>query len=380
MNAIFLFDEKREDVNQYLTRAARWYDFIRNGEIIDGVEDVLIERMNREERQELTNYVHSVMEKTINSVADYYIVLWDMFDIMDDFKNQLELEIFMNFHKYNKTKKGKWTEPCTFIAFVHAYVKNPARTVRRFQKGLPKRLDDKRHVVNKATAYAMQTLSKDNYSLTVDEVFECIPEVSKTSLSKGAVLKAMERCACRTKYDEDCEYEVSVDGISIFDPAYAKVLNDFMSSLRPMQRFIFLQNYEYCSEKYVHLTTKELGSVNEFIELCRCDKHGKQHIYCDAHMEYVDEKFIRNQRDSIRNRLRRTILETNMEASDLEGKLEELMMREWEKLESVILASQLSGTTLNIEEKILLDKCRKRLDMEKYGKNKQEEVQDADFY
>lgn len=336
MNAIFLFDEKREDVNQYLTRAARWYDFIRNGEVIDGIEDVLIERMNREEKQELTNYVHSVMEKTINSVADYYIVLWDMFDIKDDFKNQLEMEIFMNFHKYNKTKKGKWSEPYTFIAFVHTYAKNPARTVRRFQKGLSKRRDDRRHVVSRATAYAMQTLSKDNYSLTVDEVLGCIPEVSQVPISKIVVTDAMEGRGTRAKYDEDREYEVSVDGISIFDPAYAKLLNDFIGGLRPMQRFIFLQNYEFCADKYCEMTTYELGFDDLFVEICKKDKLGKKHVFCTDCKEAVVEKFIRNQRDYIRGKFRGMILENQIEADELAGNLEEIMFSAWMDLEKEI--------------------------------------------
>lgn len=45
MNAIFLFNNQKEDVSRYLTRAARWIDVIRNGAHYEDAECCLVERM-----------------------------------------------------------------------------------------------------------------------------------------------------------------------------------------------------------------------------------------------------------------------------------------------------------------------------------------------
>lgn len=77
MNAIFLFNNQKEDVSRYLTRAARWIDVIRNGAHYEDAECCLVERMTEEEHKEIINYVFSVMEPTIKEISKYCINLWN---------------------------------------------------------------------------------------------------------------------------------------------------------------------------------------------------------------------------------------------------------------------------------------------------------------
>ena len=169
--------------------------------------------------------------------------------------------------------------------------------------------------------------------ITLEELYEAIPQISKVPMSMKLLKSTVELTSFVKNFDDNEMVATYEDELTFMDPVYEEIIVGFIAKLRPIERFIFLQNYEYCADKYVHLTTKELGSVREFVELCKQDKLGKKHICWEGCRECVEDKFIRNQRDSVRNRFRDTILKADMNAEDLSGKLEELMMREWHKLE-----------------------------------------------
>lgn len=336
MNARFLFNNRTENVSKYLSKAARWIDVIRNGNSYEDEDCIVVACMSSEEQREIVNYVYAVMEPTIKELVTYSTNVWKMYDISDDFYNQAAMEIFENFHRFNNPLYGHEGRSHAFATFVQVYMRNPARVARRHHRGYSKRLDDRRRQITRAKEFIAARDSKAYGDITMDEIEDALPEVSKAPMSRKLLQQTLELTAYMKPYDDNDTGAYYEDEITFLDPAYEAVIVGFIAELRPMERFILLQNYEYCSEKYVHLTTKELGSVSEFVELCRNDKFGKRHIHCDGCIECVDDKFIRNQRDSVRNRFKQAILETNMVASDLEGKLETLMMNEWEKFKNEI--------------------------------------------
>ena len=333
MNAIFLFNNQKEDVSRYLTRAARWIDVIRNGAHYEDAECCLVERMTEEEHKEIINYVFSVMEPTIKEISKYCINLWKMYDIEDDFYNQACMEIFRNFHKYNNPAHNNAERTYAFATFVQTYMKDPARVARRHHRGFSKRLDDRRRQISRAKEFIAARDKKAYGDITLEELYEAIPQISKVPMSMKLLKRTVELTSFVKNFDDNEMVATYEDELTFMDPVYEEIIVGFIAKLRPIERFIFLQNYEYCADKYVHLTTKELGSVREFVELCKQDKFGKKHICWEGCRECVEDKFIRNQRDSVRNRFRDTILKADMNAEDLSGKLEELMMREWHKLE-----------------------------------------------
>ncbi len=333
MNAIFLFNNKKEDVSRYLTRAARWIDVIRNGTCYMQAECCLVEKMTAEEKKEIIDYVYSVMEPTIKEITTYCTNIWKMYDIADDFYNQAAMEVFENFHKFNNPVYGHCEKTHAFATFVQTYMKNPARVARRHHRGYSKRLDDRRRQIVRAKELIAARDKKAYSDITIEELYEALPEVSKVPMSMNLLKQSIELTSFVKPYDDNEMAETYEDELTFIDPEYEGIIVGFITKLRPLERFIFLQNYEYCAEKYMQLTTKELGSVREFVELCKQDKLGKKHIYFEGCSECVEEKFIRNQRDSIRNRFREAILASDMDASDLAGKLEGLMMNEWKKIE-----------------------------------------------
>ena len=336
MNAKFLFNKEREDVSRYLTKAARWIDVIRNGNSYSDAECIMVAQMNEEEQREIINYVYAVMEPTIKEIVTYSTNVWKMYDIEEDFYNQAAMDVFGEFHKFNNPVYESYERTHAFATFVQMYMRNSARIARRHHRGYSKRLDDRRRCIVRAKELVAARDKKAYGDITMEEVAAALPLVSTVPMSRKLLQQTIELTTYMKPYDDNDDAAHYEDELGFLDPAYEVIIVGFIETLRPMERFIFLQNYEYCSEKYVHLTTKELGSVSEFVELCRKDKFGKRHILCDGCTECVEDKFIRNQRDSVRNRFKQVILETNIAAADLAGKLEELMMREWKKLESVI--------------------------------------------
>ena len=333
MNAIFLFNNKKEDVSRYLTRAARWIDVIRNGVHYEMADCCLVEKMTEAEQKEIVNYVFGVMEPTIKWNIKRFTAMWKMFDIEDDFYNQACMDIYRNFHKYNNPLYSSLNETCAFSTFVNTYMKDPARVERRKHRGFSKRLDDRRRQISRAKEFIAKRDKKPYEKITTEEIYKALPEVSKVPMSMQLLKKTIELTAITQPYEDSLVVGTYEDKLPFIDPAFEVAIKEFLGALRPIERFIFLQNYEYCADKYVHLTTKELGSVREFVELCKQDKFGKKHICGDGDEECVEDKFIRNQRDSVRNRFKELVLKNDMGADDLSGNMEELMMIEWGKLE-----------------------------------------------
>ena len=336
MNAIFLFNKDKESENMYLTRAARWYDVIfHEGKYRDS-DCWLIEQMSQEEKREIVNYVYGIMERHIEEMGNYCVRTWNMYDIEEDFRNQFAMEVFRHFHKFNNPKYNESDWFYSFSTFIQIYAKDPARIVRRKQKGFTKRLDDRRKVVKKARQYAAAKYDKAYDDVTVDEIQTCIADVSKVPFTPQNIIDTIAATTAVMSLEEKEDYERSYneEELTFLDPAFEKIITEFIDELRPLEKFIFLQNYEFCSDRFMGLTTYQLGCDECFMRLCLKDKLGKQHLKIENdYFEHIDDKFIRNQRDSVRNRFKRVVLAAEMEAGDLEGKLNDVMMKAWLKLE-----------------------------------------------
>lgn len=336
MNAIFLFNKEKESENMYLTRAARWYDVIFHEGKYKDSDCGLIEKMSEEEKKEIVNYVYGVMERPIKEIGNYCVRTWNMYDIEEDFRNQFAMEVFKHFHKFNNPKYNESDWYYSFSTFIQIYAKDPARIVRRKQKGFTKRLDDRRKVVKKARYTAATKYEKEYDDVTPEEIYACIPDVSIANFSPQLIVDTIAATTAVLSVETLTDYDTCVveDEITFLDPTFEKVINDFIDELRPLERFIFLQNYEYCSDRFMGLTTYQLGCDEYFIRLCLKDKFGKHHLKIENDFfEHIDDKFIRNQRDSVRNRFKRTILSAGIEEDDLSGKMYEVMMKAWLKVE-----------------------------------------------
>lgn len=336
MNAIFLFNKNKENENMYLTRAARWYDVIFHDGKYEESDCCLVEQMNAEEQRELVNYVYGIMEHNIREIGNYCVRTWNMYDIEEDFRNQFAMEVFRQFHKFNNPKYNESDWMYSFSTFIQIYAKDPARIVRRRDKGFSKRLDDRRKVVKKARERAAFKLNKDLDDVTVDEIQAYISEVSVVELSPQIIIDTMAATTAilSVEHLDDFDRCYVEEEVTFLDPVNEKIITDFIDGLRPLERFIFLQNYEFCSDRFLGLTTYQLGCDEYFMRLCLKDKLGRHHLKIENdYFEHIDDKFIRNQRDSVRNRFKKVILESDIEENDLAGKIYEVMMKAWVKLE-----------------------------------------------
>lgn len=331
MKQKFLYDKRIDDVNVYLTNMAIWFDKLRYPDCYKEEECNFEDEMTK---KELFNYVYSVMDPIIKKITNICVKTWELYDIEDDFYIQVAVDVFHNFHKYNNPRYRDCNETFAFSTFVNKFLKNAARIVRREKNGYPKRIDDCRRQVERAKEYIVTRDNKDYGSITIDEIYEVLPQISKVPMSMKLLKQTIKIMSYTYTYDNYDNIVIYEDKLPNIDPENEKVIVNFFDNLRPMEKFIFLQNYEYCSDEYIGLSTRKLGMIKEFINICKYDRYGCNHIECNEGNEYVNDRFIRHERDSIRARFGRVILSADMETDDLAGKLEDVMMNEWKKLES----------------------------------------------
>ena len=335
MNKIFLYDANEERADKYLTKAARWIDVINNNAVYASADCVEVAAMKKEERKELVNYVYGIMHPIIDKQADIYAYKNKMADIEDEFKNIFAMEVYENFYKYNNPRYNRNMYFFSFVTFIMVYIDDAARTAKRELFGYGKRLDDRRRLVEKAREKAMTRYHKDYDDVTVKDIHMCMKYVTSNPLDESEILKVVNATKKAVSVEECCDLaKEECEVITFMDPVVKGAIEDFMSELRPLQQFVFLQNYEYCSDKYAHMSRQELSEDETFIRICEADVSGNDNIidFAEYKKKKVDEKFIDNQRLYVRKQFAGVVISLGCEAEDLSGKLERIMLECWKSL------------------------------------------------
>lgn len=335
MNKIFLYDANEERVDKYLTKAARWIDVINNNAIYSSADCVEVAAMKKEERQELINYVYGIMHPIIDKQADIYAYKNNMLDIECEFKNIFAMEVYENFHKYNNPRYNRGMYFFSFVTFIMVYIDDAARTAKRELFGLSKRIDDRRRLVEKAREKAMKRYHKGFEEVTAKDISMCMRYVTKKPLDEFEILEIMEVTRNAVSV-EDCGNfsELGYEMMTFLDPVVEVAIKEFLSELRPFQQFVFLQNYEYCSDKYANMSRKELSEDEIFVKMCEQDLLGSCKIidFVEYKKKRVDEKFIDNQRLCVRKQFASVIIDLGCEPDDICGKIESIMLECWNNL------------------------------------------------
>jgi len=336
MNKTYLFNNKQETVDQYLTKAARWIDVIRNEAVYPEKDCMELLDLDEEACKEITNYIFTVMQPIIKEAAEVTIHKYQMYSIMEDFENQLYMDVFMGLHKYNNPRyTTKENLNCKFSTFINLFIKDATRLTWREHRGITKRADDKKRIVQKAMELASESYLKAPEDLSVEEIWTCIPDNVNTKMSESDVrdvLVYMKGNLSLQALSRDMHPCIEEDMISFLDPAIEKEIREFLKSMRPVERFVFLQQNEFCSDHFARMSREELLTEEVFVKLCEEDKFGSRNITYieETHSKVVSFSFLKNVRVASRERFAKTIRSLDCSYDDLSGRIEEIMMEYWD--------------------------------------------------
>jgi len=336
MNKTYLFNSKHETVDQYLTKAARWIDVIRNEAVYPEEDCMELLNMDEEACKDITNYVFSVMQPAIKEAAEVTIHKYQMYSVMDDFENQLYMDVFMGLHKYNNPRyMTKENLNCKFSTFINLFIKDATRVTWREHRGITKRADDKKRIVQRAMELASECYMKTPEDLSVAEIYSCIPVVGDVKMSESDVrdiLIYMKGHLSLQALSRDMHPCIEEDMITFLDPVIEKEIRQFLKSMRPVERFVFLQQNEFCSDHFACMSREELVTEEIFVKLCEEDKFGSRNVTYieETHSKVVSFSFLKNVRVASRERFAKTIRSLDCSYDDLSGRLEEIMMEYWD--------------------------------------------------
>lgn len=201
--------------------------------------------------------------------------------------------------------------------FVKVYVKDAIRKTRAQERGYKSRLDRKRRKIAKAKAKAAVLLAIKEEEVDAEDIYECMPLVTDNPLSLNEIKRTLNEYLVEYSFnDSDNAKEKGIeDKILISEECIEKDFAEFIANMRPMQKYIFLQSYGFCSNKHENMKSNVIGFDPVLVRLGKEDENGQAHIKSDGD-EYLEERYIRKEKERITIRMRRLI--EKMEYTDTE--------------------------------------------------------------
>lgn len=355
MNRAFIFNGNNEDRSEYLTRMAQVIDSIRTGRIIPEIGDSYKNILTEDEQKELNDYVFSVMLPIIKEEGNFYIKKNGLRDIADSYLNNLYLEVWKQFPKFNNPAYKETDGTCAFRTFVKVYTKDPARKATNSEHGQSKYIGYKRNIIRKTQNYITVNLGIDIEDITPELIKEFMPAVSKMQLSVEDIkntLKMMQTRVDLEDFENNSDFAAEMGELLIATENVMNAFKLFMDKLRPLQKFIFCQNYGFCSGKYDDITLEQLVCDPDFLKIVKDDHIGTKHITRGdmdikeprlngfelpepihlTDVEHIDVNFVTHQRVRC-NKLVIDFVTTNQfDEYDVKANLAALMRDVWDEL------------------------------------------------
>lgn len=314
---------------ELLSAAAKAMDSIRNGSEYEGV--VLSDVMTSEEIKTFTDYVGELIMPYIKEAVMNNYAKVDRME--EDTIQNLAMQIFKNFDKFNNSKTKEYGETFEFSTFVKLYLKDAIRKTRAQERGYKERLDRKRRKIARARALAAETLCIDAEGVSVEQIYEFMPLVTTEPLSLSEIHRTLNEYIIEYSMDDDNHYneEDCYDDIHITEDEIVKKFQTFFSKMRPMQKYIFLQTYGFCSKCHQKLVSNEIGFDPVLIMLGKEDENGQAHIKQDGG-EHLDAHYIRKEKERMTIRMRKLVKEMDYDEEQLRSNLFPLIYELQEEL------------------------------------------------
>lgn len=357
MRQQFIYDQVKECKTDYLIRMAKVIDSIRNGSVAeDGVN--YKEALSEEEKKEVENYVFAVMLPTIREEGSYYVRKNNLQNVSDSYLNHLYEEVWRNFYKFNNPLYKETEGTCAFRTFVKMYVKEPARTTINKENGTSKAAGYYKRLVKNTQNYICREKGKSLSSITAEDIFEEMHNVSTTQLSLELIKKILERMQVKASIEDienDSNYSSEMDELYIASENVMQAFETFMKKLRPLQQFIFCQNYGFCSNKYDGISIAQLVCDPDFLKIVKDDNIGKKHLTISNvtideprengfviqggpiilnNVEHIDVNFVSHQRVRCKNLIVDFVKDNELDEYDVMSSLTKLLEEAWDELSS----------------------------------------------
>jgi hypothetical protein len=355
MNTAFIFNGNNEDRSEYLARMAKVIDSIHTGRVIPEIGKNYKETLNEDEKNEIQNYVFEVMLPIIKEEGNFYIKKAGLRDVAEIYLNQLYLEVWKNFHKFNNPIYRDMDVNCAFRTFVKVYTKEPARKTLNSENGQSKHFGYKKNIISKTQKYITVNYGLDTEDITPELIHEFLPEVSTTQLSVEDITNTLKLMQARVSM-EDCEnhseFSTEMDELFIATENVMNAFKVFMDKLRPLQKFIFCQNYGFCSHKYDDITLEQLVCDPDFIKIVKEDHIGTKHLISSdmeikeprvngfglrkpmhlSDVEHIDVNFVTHQRVRCNKLVIEFVNDNKFDEYDVRANLAVLMRSVWDEL------------------------------------------------
>ena len=345
-----------ETVQEYLgNRASRYMDSVMNGEYLEGTELLLSDILTAEETKRLKNHIYELMQPTVDAGIAHMINSRKISDMGDDYASECKLLIWKNIFRYNNPKYKASENSYTLGTFIKPYLLEPIRRTFCQHKELSELQSREAQMVNKAKSYIRGKAGKSDESISEEEIAENIQYISSSrTMTVDKVKSTIIEMQGREYLDAYKEYaKKSIeDEIFIREDNIVADFKAFLSEMRPMQQFIFLQYFGYATHRFEDIPMTQLVVDPYFVRIVKADEVGRNHVerkdsytvkrarqnfekagtWNLSDVECVNVRFVSNERFRAKERLVKLVKEKDYSEDEIKANLFGLL----EKLEGQI--------------------------------------------
>lgn len=300
--------QENESVLDYLTKAALWSDSIRNGTLL--ADGRILKDISPSEIQQINNYIWDEINPFIEKEAKYMLKNYHRrYSEYEDIFQQLSLEVFKEFYKYNNPRYTKKTY--CFSTFVKNLSKEAYKQFASSSKGVSPEKFKKDNLIRKSKEKISKEKNIEPSQVTFKEVVNDIRN-NNMKISEDLVRNKIEfQEEFLTDIVPDLEKDVTYEPEElIFNSEYglfsemieeeesqvAILLEKFFSNITLVQKFLFL-----------HLDNPDrigLSLNSQLITLCKKYPKSQKHIYYDDKYKHdrVSEEYIHHQKYEVKKK------------------------------------------------------------------------------
>ena len=309
------------DEKAVLTRLAKAMDSVVNGTEFEGM--VLSEVMSQKETQDLKDYVGNLIMPYIVDEIKHCMHLGQVNNMEEDVLQNLALLVYSKFPTYNNSKTKEYGEIYDFSTFIKIYVKDAVRKTRAQERGYKSRLNRKRRKIAKARAKAAELLNIKEEDVAVEDIYAYMPLVTDNPLSFHEIKRTMNEYLIDYLFDDtgNAKDKGIEDEILLAEDNIVEDFKAFIDNLRPMQKYIFLQSYGFCSNKHEKMKSNVIGLDPVLVMLGREDENGQAHIT----EEQLEARYIRKEKERLTNKMRKLVEKMDYTETEIRANLMPLL-------------------------------------------------------
>lgn len=328
MKIEFLFNETVETRDAYLSRMSVILDSILNGVLLENGEN-LKEELFEEEKLQIRKAIYEVALPEIEKVAKAERTKGYLGSLEDDFEQELMSEIFDKLYRFNNPRfRGKSSCNYTLGTFIKNYVDHAKREVFRTKKGDSLYVEKMRRQMTTTRRKAALEFGKEESDVTPEEIFLLMPELYSKPLSLNVIRNNMSLLQDVLPITEvpDAKEEGFEEEVVLSDERIQMEFMIMLSKQSPVQIYILLQNFAFCSKEYSDFHTKDLAADERFISLYQMSTGKKKR---------PSDKDIRNTRYLMLNKVKAFVAEWELDEDDVISNLCPVMEKLREEMQQV---------------------------------------------